>query len=371
MKRVILFFLLISSLTGCATIPDHINDGNLSIAAPNQTAPSSTLDSTSSILESSTTEVYNTTLAKLYHNREYNCSLRTANDTPIIIDAKVVSDQVERVSKYTYIPKSITDEERTALFKEYFQEKANEIYHHTVGNSNCWILKNENDSYMFNYGRGYGSIDETLFSLRNQNIQTSAFPQNMLTSISDTNISLDDAFNKCAPLLTVLVSDVMYDADWIRPFPLPNATDNKGFFLITYRRVVDGMPITANFDLRFFVSEREIIRVLGTLYDMEEVPLDQYIISVDDAIKSLEDHSALIYIQNLGIEDEYIGSIPVSEISLEYLVIRGLDYTYEITPVWRFIIGENEEQRMMHRDKIIAVNAITGQVIVEQRGIQM
>lgn len=371
MKIVLLFILLILSLTGCAPVPNHINDGNISIAAPNQTEPDSILVPTTPISESSTPEDYNTKLTKLYHGREYNCSLRTANDTLIIIDAEVASDHVERVSKYIYIPKSITDEERTALFKEYFQEKANEVYHHTVGNSNCWVLRNENDSYMFNYGRGYGSIDEPLFSLRNQNIQTNAFPQNMLPCISATNISLDDAYNKCTPILAVLVGDAIYDADWIRPFPLPNAADNKGFFWITYRRLVDGMPITANFDLRLFVSEKEIIRVLGTLYNIEEVPLDQQIITVDEAMESLENHSALIYTQNLGLEEEFIDSIPVSEISLEYLVIRGLDYTYEITPVWRFIIGENEEQRLMHRDKIIAVNALTGQVIIEQRGIQM
>lgn len=370
MKKMLLFLLLTLTLTGCAPTPDVINNGNISVAVPNQPeVPTS--NPTISGPELNTTDVNNTELVKQHHGRKYSYSLITANGTHIAINAEAYTNHVKRVSIYEYIPKKITDEERISLFKEYFQDRVDELHHNTVGYSDSWHLITETENYMFNYGRGTSPIDEPLFVLRNDNVLTNPFDSNMLQSLQDTNISLSDAFDKCSPLLSALTCDSTYEVDCVRPFSLPNSVDNKGFYWITYRRTIDGMPVTANYDLRFFVSDNDVIRVDGTLYNFSELSLEHRLISVEDAIEFLKKYSAFDIAHELYTMDIFPNTIPVCRITLEYLVLRGSDYSYEITPVWRFEIGKNEEQRLMFRDRIIAVNAITGQVIVDRRGTSL
>lgn len=315
---------------------------------------------------------YNMQIVRESNGKEIAQTLVVDENHTLQIDAFVNTSNVQRISNYAYIPAAITDEQRTALFEAYFGDRADEVYHYTYGNANSWILKNENEDYKFGYGREYGLIDAPLFTLRNANIQTSAFPKNMHPQFSDANISLDEAYAKCNFILPSLVENKLYEPDWVRPFPLPEATDDKGFFWITYRRIIDGMPITADVDLRFFVSENEVIRVVGVLYETEELPFNQKIISAEDAFEILKVNAELINVHNLdGITRHYFSNtIPISEISLEYKVMRNGN-GYVISPIWRFVVGETDEQRQMYRDVLIAVNALTGEIIIETRGLKM
>ena len=315
---------------------------------------------------------YNMQIVRESNGKEITQTIVVDENHTLQIDAFVNTSNVQRISNYEYIPAAITDEQRTALFEAYFGDRADEVYHHTYGNANSWKLKNENEDYMFNYGREYGLIDAPLFCLRNANIQTSAFPKNMHLQFSDANISLDDAYAKCNFILPSLVENKLYEPDWVRPFPLPEATDDKGFYWITYRRIIDGMPITADVDLRFFVSENEVIRVVGVLYEIKELPFNQKIISAEDAFELIKTNVELINVHNLdSITRHYFSdTIPISEISLEYKVMRN-ENGYVISPIWRFVVGETDEQRMMYRDIIIAVNAVTGEIIIETRGLKM
>jgi len=140
----------------------------------------------------------------------------------------------------------------------------------------------------------------------------------------------------------------------------------------TPRRIIDGMPITADVDLRFFVSENEVIRVVGVLYEIEELPFNQKIISAEDAFEMLKANAELINVHNLDVitRHYFSNTIPISEISLEYKVMRN-ESKYVISPIWRFVVGETDEQRQMYRDVIIAVNALTGEIIIETRGLKM
>lgn len=79
------------------------------------------------------------------------------------IDASVSTGNVDRVSLYEYIPVTISDAQRSNLLKAYFQERINEVYHHTVGNSNGWVLMNDSEYYHFGYNRSPQYIDESGF----------------------------------------------------------------------------------------------------------------------------------------------------------------------------------------------------------------
>ena len=315
---------------------------------------------------------YNMQIVRESNGKEITQTLVVDENHTLQIDAFVNTSNVQRISNYAYIPAEITDEQRTALFEAYFGERVDEVYHYTYGNANSWRLKNEDEDYMFGYGREYGLIDAPLFTLRNANIQTSAFPRNMYSQRSDTNISLDDAYAKCDLILPSLVGNKLYKPDLIRPFPLPEATDDKGFYWITYRRNIDGMPITADVDLRFFVSENEVIRIAGVLFEIEELPFNQKIISAEDAFELLKTNVELINVHNLDVitRHYFLNTIPISEICLEYKVMRNGN-GYVISPIWRFVVGETDEQRQMYRDVIIAVNALTREIIIETRGLKM
>ena len=63
----------------------------------------------------------------------------------------------------------------------------------------------------------------------------------------------------------------------------------------------------------------------------------------------------------------YADVIPISEITFEYVAIRNENYEYTVVPVWRFVIGDDEESRLIARDRIISVNALTGELIADRR----
>ena len=42
-----------------------------------------------------------------------------------------------------------------------------------------------------------------------------------------------------------------------------------------------------------------------------------------------------------------------------------------ITPVWRFLLGKDEDERNFLRQKILGIDAVTGELIWEERGETM
>ena len=384
MKYVLPIILCVIVLVGCLLVflpkllglfnYNNVTDHNSSLSesqVPSGSEYGETVEGTEPT-ENLSIDDYNMQIVRESNGKEITQTIVVDENHILQIDAIVNTSNVQRISNYAYIPAAITDEQRTALFEAYFGERADEVYHYTYGNANSWKLKNENEDYMFNYGREYGLIDAPLFSLRNANIQTAPFPTNMHAQFSDANISLDDAYAKCNFILPSLVENKLYEPDWVRPFPLPEATDDKGYFWITYRQIIDGMPITADVDLRFFVSENEVIRVVGVLYETEELSFNQRIISAEDAFELLNANAELINVHNLDVitRDYFSNIIPISEICLEYKVMRN-ENGYVISPIWRFVVGETDEQRLMYRDVIIAVDALTGEIIIETRGLKM
>ncbi len=313
-------------------------------------------------------DVYNIQCVKKSNDMVVSKVLSINNDTSLKIDARVNTANVERVSLYEYIPTTISDEQRTALFESYFQERADEVYHHTVGNSNCWVLMNDTEYYHFNYGIANMYISEPLFALYNAKVGVMPFTNNMLNTLNDVGFPLNNAYSKCESLIDALVDESTYIPDIVRPFNTVEPTV-EGFYWITYRREIDGMPLVANYDLKFFATESEVIELVGTLYNLEEKPLKKCIISVDEALSYLEKYSSIIDCDYFETDELFPGVIPVTEITFEYLVLQGTDMNYTVTPVWRFQIGETEEQRLMNRDKVIAINALTGDLIAELRGI--
>lgn len=283
------------------------------------------------------------------------------------IDGRVCTGNVHRVSLYEYIPMTISDAQRSNLLKAYFQERIDEVYHHTVGNSNGWALMNDSEYYHFGYNRSPQYIDESGFFLINHKVGLVDVTDGMRESLDDVGFPLSDAFSLCYPLIESLVGETKYLPSIVRPISTARPTV-EGAYWIVYRRELDGIPIIANWDLKFFVTQNEVVKMVGTLYDVRELSLEQQIISVEDALAFLKKQASLIDFEFLEISYFFEDTIPISKITFEYLVLPGSDGRYIVTPIWRFQLGETEEQRNILRDKVIAVNALTGELIAEYRG---
>lgn len=313
-------------------------------------------------------EEYNLQLVHQCNESVVSESFMATDKLKFEIHASVSTGNVDRVSLYEYIPMPISDAQRSSLLKAYFQERIDEVYHHTVGNSNGWVLMNDSEYYHFGYNRSPQYIDESGFFLINQKVGLVDLTDGMRESLDDVGFPLSDAYSQCNVLIEAVVGNTKYMPSIIRPISTARPTV-KGAYWIVYRRELDGVPVIANWDLKFFVTQNEVVKMVGTLYEVQELSLEQQIISMDDALASLEKHASLIDYDFLEISYFFEETIPVSKITFEYLVLPGSDGRYIVTPIWRFQLGETEDQRNILRDKVIAVNALTGELIAQYRGV--
>lgn len=292
-------------------------------------------------------------------------TVSVTDELSINIDAVVNTANVERVSMYRCLPLRITDEQRTAVFEAYFGERADEVFHYTYGNADSWHLETENELYRFGYSRQLSPVDQQICFLHNT--YSGHNPLDMLSSLDEVDFPLSNAFEKCEHILNALVPGITYEPYTIKPFGFREPEDGNWYW-IHYRRIVDGMPLVTGIDKRFFVSEQEIVMMHWTLYDLEDLSLTQNIISVDDALQILEENPSKLDTNVLN-SDMPENGLNVSEITLEYIALNGANGVVNmIVPAWRFLLGENEEQRGMYKGTVVAVNAVTGEIITTWRG---
>lgn len=126
-------------------------------------------------------------------------------------------------------------------------------------------------------------------------------------------------------------------------------------------RMLDGMPVTAYNDLVFLFDYNGIEKVSGSLFSVNETGLEKTLLSPEEAVGKLQEQATF-----LDFKGE--SRVAVTEITLEYVVVMSLDGKILVTPVWRFLLGENEDERNFQRQKILGIDAVTGELIWEERG---
>ena len=105
------------------------------------------------------------------------------------------------------------------------------------------------------------------------------------------------------------------------------------------------------------MDDSGVQKVFGCLYEVGNTILTDPIISVDKAV-----------IFQMSFQEFDNNTLTVNEITLEYIVVNADDGKAYIRPAWRFVVGENEEQQNRYRDRIIAIDAVTGDLIQGRRG---
>lgn len=354
----------------CAAPSQHSGEDQPSSDPQVSTSPIETTENPSApSKETLSVEKYNYQSVHSEDGRHITGSFVIDDTYTLKIDAVVDVSNVERVGIYEYIPISITDTQREAVLGVYFGDRIDEVKHNTNGWNNHWELSTDTEYYSFGYSFGKNLISEETFFLRDYKKQIREFDDLMLNSVSEAGmqLSLDDAYGMCNRLLCT-VTDDLYTPTNVRPFKMnPNSDD--GMLWIVWSKHADGVPITADNDPKFYVTDNGVIYLHGTVYDTVPMEVTDRIISLGEAVTSLGENASYINDPNnfMGFEFIYNNVIPVTQITFEYVVVRDENYKYTVVPVWRFLIGDDEESRLMYKDRIISINAINGELIAERR----
>ncbi len=287
-----------------------------------------------------------------------------AGGTPLLISADVNVEGITRVSQYEYVLMDITEEGRAGLFRSVFPETADQAEYDEM--NDVWTLDIDPAIrnyflYQISYSNGGATIPgEQVIVFENRYYDLYPFEDNRLGSVSGSgvNASLDEAESVCRKVVDSITDTGDYAVDFIHAY---GNNGRRPYLKLVFKRMLDGMPVTAYNDLSFLFDNDGIEKVSGSLFSVKDTGLGGIILSPKEAVGKLQEQAAF-----LDFEGE--SSVAVTEITLEYVVVISDDGKILATPVWRFLLGEDEDERNFLRQKILGIDAVTGELIWEERG---
>ena len=388
MKHIIIYSIIVAAillLSACAKTPETIIQDGIIIADPTQIEDvTETTHTETPTLESETTTptvtdptedkltTQNNAILAAADGQHITQNISTADGYKIDIDAIVNLSDIEKVDAYEYRLVEFTDERRVQLFDHFFGDLASTAEHDTYGFNDHWEIRFSDqigDYFQFhvNYDFSGDSIPrEEVFILSYHDVNLYPFEDNLLDSVDDVNIaiSLDEAIVACDRFAGVISDEQKYTVGYIRPF---GNSGRRQYYWIVYKQEIDGMPVTTYQDLKFYVDGNGIQHAGGALYTAGDSIMENPIISLDEAISSLNGNSSVLDLTNLNLENFYTDTIPVNGITLEYMAVKDMYGEPSIVPVWRFLIGSDSDEQNILGDRYIAVNALNGDLIVCRR----
>ncbi len=291
-------------------------------------------------------------------------TIDVAGGTLLLISADVNVEGITGVSQYEYVLTDITEEKRADLFQSAFPETADQAEYDEM--NDVWTLDIDPAIrnyflYQISYSNGGTTIPgEQIIMFENRYYDLYPFEDNRLGSVSDSRVSasLDEAESVCRRVVDSITDSGDYALDFIHAY---GNNGRRPYLKLVFKRMLDGMPVTAYNDLAFLFDNDGIEKVSGSLFSVKDTGLDGTILSPQEAVGKLQEQAAF-----LDFEGE--SSVTVTEITLEYVVVMTPDGKILVTPVWRFRLGEDEDERNFLRQKILGIDAVTGELIWEERG---
>ena len=289
------------------------------------------------------------------------------NKESLFIDAVIDVDGINRVSQYEYLTKDITEEVRANLFQSVFLDAADEAEYDEL--NDVWTLDIDPDIrnyflYQVSYSNGGTTVSgEQIIILENRYYDLYPFEDNRLSAVSDSkvDVSIDAAIGICKRTVNAITNADNYVADCVQGY---GNNGRRPYYKIVFRYTLDGMPVLGYNDLTFLFDNNGIEMVKGSLFSVKEIGLTKNILSPDEAVERLQEQADFLI-----FEDE--SQIMVSKVTLEYIVINSPEGKMLITPVWRFWLGNDEDERNFLCHKILAIDALTGELIWDERGHTM
>ncbi len=289
------------------------------------------------------------------------------NKESLFIDAVIDVDGINRVSQYEYLTKDITEEVRANLFQSVFLDAADEAEYDEL--NDVWTLDIDPDIrnyflYQVSYSNGGTTVSgEQIIILENRYYDLYPFEDNRLSTVSDSkvDVSIDAAIGICKRTVNAITNADNYVADCVQGY---GNNGRRPYYKIVFRYTLDGMPVSGYNDLTFLFDNNGIEMVKGSLFSVKEIGLTKNILSPDEAVERLQEQADFLI-----FEDE--NQIMVSKVTLEYIVINSPEGKMLIIPVWRFWLGNDEDERNFLCHKILAIDALTGELIWDERGHTM
>lgn len=303
-------------------------------------------------------------------------TIENADGKSISINAEVNVDGISRVSCYRYVPQPITDEFREILLVKLHPAETWDV-------NDAAVYDAEKDVWEFVTPRGESWIyqvrdsqipGEQIFNHERVDVSLDYSEDNLVRSviIQEDDMMGDKFLMEITMLFPTDIEEIgqkvidsvteadTYSCSYIHIY---GNNDRQPFVIAVFKQIIDGMPVTVwhNFstvamdDKRYWPG-----RVWGSFFLVEEVGLDKPILSAQEAVTAMQEQIDSVRIQ---------GDTPtsVTKISLEYLAVFSSNGEPYIVPVWRFLLGDDEKERSLMGEKILAVNAVTGELIWEER----
>ncbi|MDE6742457.1 MAG: hypothetical protein K2J95_01100 [Lachnospiraceae bacterium] len=298
-----------------------------------------------------------------------------ADGRKISIDAQVYTEGIDQVSCYKYVPESFTEEMRNALLKEmhpaetwdvieaaiYSPEKDAWEFVTPIGGS--WIyqithseLPKEDILNHENINANISSDIKQIFPVTDRDYDGIAVEDEMLMEMINTiPVELET-------LGLLDISSIDKDSEYVCSFiHICEAQDGQVYAKAVFKKMLDGIPVTAWHDFSTATGKESPFpaKIWGSLFSEEKLGLDHPILSASEAVAVMQEQ-----IDQIPIQEE---PLVITKISLEYLTVISSDGDLLIVPVWRFWAGEDEKERSLRSEEVIAVNAINGELIWEKR----
>lgn len=301
----------------------------------------------------------------------------------IVLDAQVDVENVERVDCYQYENMIITDQQKTDLLYAFLGDRASEgevvefngVFQH-------WQLTNSsdpNDYYKYSTTQFLAGEhvlpQEDIFMLEYapRNLALNPFDYNLLPTVNESDMTtpMEKVIESCEALVATVSGQGQYAVDYVHAYGQDGCVP---FYKVVFKQTKDGMTVTGYNDLIFRVDDDGIEDFYGPVYGIGESLLTDPILSVEQAVDVLKENVMQISFDEFGyfgsdgafislVDDELL----VRSITLEYIVINQADWTAQVMPAWRFNEGRTDDEMNLFRDRVIAVNAVTGEIIQGRR----
>lgn len=304
-------------------------------------------------------------------------TIESSGGRNISVDAEVIVDGVSRVSRYRYVPQPFTEELRKLLLKKMHPAETWDVNAATVYDA-------EKDAWEFVTPRGenwvYQVSDSGLLGeqiLNHERVDTGLdYAEETQVSPVPVQGSMDDAL---LMELIEVTGSIPREIDQIGQAIIGSVAETRiyscsyihicgkdgahSYAKAVYKQMIDGMPVTAwhNFSTVTVAGSVFPVKVWGSFFTADEIGLDRPILSAEEAVAAMQEQIDSVPIQG--------NQISITKISLEYLAVISPDGELEIVPIWRFWPGSDEMERSMMSERILAVNAVSGELIWEERGV--